>query len=80
MTAVSGTGSSSGAGIAYNAISGIEAALWDLNGKIVGVPAVRLLGGAFRDRVEVYADLHGGTELAQHLVADAVSPAVLDHR
>jgi gluconate/galactonate dehydratase len=63
MTAVSGTGSSSGAGIAYNAISGIEAALWDLNGKIVGLPAVRLLGGASRDRVEVYADLHGGTEL-----------------
>lgn len=63
MTAVSGTGSSSGAGIAYNAISGIEAALWDLNGKMVGVPVVRLLGGSFRDRVEVYADLHGGTEL-----------------
>ena len=63
MTAVSGTGSSSGAGIAYNAISGMEAALWDLNGRILGVPVVRLLGGAYRDRVEVYADLHGGTEL-----------------
>ena len=63
MTAVSGTGSSSGAGIAYNAISGIEAALWDLNGKITGLPVVRLLGGAYRDRVEIYADLHGGTEL-----------------
>ena len=30
MTAVSGTGSSSASGIAYNAISGIETALWDL--------------------------------------------------
>jgi len=63
MTAVSGTGSSTGAGIAYNAISGIETALWDLNGKITGLPVVRLLGGAQRDRVEIYADLHGGTEL-----------------
>lgn len=63
MTAVSGTGSSSGAGIAYNAISGIETALWDLNGKITGQPVVRLLGGAHRERVAVYADLHGGTEL-----------------
>ena len=63
MTAVSGTGSSSGAGIAYNAISGIEAALWDLNGKITGQPVVRLLGGAHREQVAVYADLHGGTEL-----------------
>lgn len=63
MTAVSGTGSSTGAGIAYNAISGIETALWDLNGKISGLPVVRLLGGAHRDRVEIYADLHGGTQL-----------------
>jgi L-alanine-DL-glutamate epimerase-like enolase superfamily enzyme len=63
MTAVSGTGSSSGAGIAYNAISGIETALWDLDGRIAGLPVVQLLGGALRDRVAVYADLHGGTEL-----------------
>lgn len=63
MTAVSGTGSSSGAGIAYNAISGLETALWDLDGKIAGLPVVQLLGGAHRERVAVYADLHGGTEL-----------------
>jgi L-alanine-DL-glutamate epimerase-like enolase superfamily enzyme len=63
MTAVSGTGSSTGAGIAYNAISGIEAALWDLNGKRLGEPVVRLLGGAHRREVAIYADLHGGTEL-----------------
>lgn len=63
MTSVSGTGSSTAAGIAYNAISGIEAALWDLNGKRLGEPVVRLLGGAHRREVAVYADLHGGTEL-----------------
>ena len=63
MTAVSGTGSSTGAGIAYNAISGIETALWDLAGKRTGEPVVRLLGGAMRHEVAVYADLHGGTEL-----------------
>jgi L-alanine-DL-glutamate epimerase-like enolase superfamily enzyme len=64
MAAISGSGSSSASGIAYNAISGIEAALWDLNGKLLGVPVVRLLGGAFRDSVDVYADLHAGGELA----------------
>jgi L-alanine-DL-glutamate epimerase-like enolase superfamily enzyme len=63
MTAVSGSGSSAGAGIAYNAISGIEAALWDLNGKRVGEPVARLLGGAYRSSVDVYVDAHGGTEL-----------------
>jgi L-alanine-DL-glutamate epimerase-like enolase superfamily enzyme len=36
------------------ALSGIEVALWDLAGKILGVPATTLLGGAFRDRVRVY--------------------------
>jgi L-alanine-DL-glutamate epimerase-like enolase superfamily enzyme len=40
------------------AASGIEIALWDLAGKILGVPASTLLGGRFRDRVRVYN--HGG--------------------
>jgi L-alanine-DL-glutamate epimerase-like enolase superfamily enzyme len=36
------------------ATSGIEMALWDLAGKILGVPASTLLGGRFRDKVRVY--------------------------
>jgi len=36
------------------AISGIEMAIWDLNGKILDVPTWKLLGGKFRDRVRVY--------------------------
>ena len=36
------------------AVSGIEMALWDLAGKILEVPAWKLLGGKFRDRVRVY--------------------------
>lgn len=36
------------------AASGIEMALWDLAGKILGVPASTLLGGQFRDKVRVY--------------------------
>lgn len=50
-------------GISNNAISGIETALWDLNGRALGAPVVQLLGGAFRDKVAVYADLHAGGEL-----------------
>lgn len=38
------------------AVSGIEIALWDLAGKILGVPATTLLGGKFRDRVRMYYD------------------------
>ena len=59
--ATSGAGSI--AGIIYNAISGIEAALWDLLGQWLEVPIYRLLGGKFRDRVRVYADCHGGEAL-----------------
>ena len=36
------------------AASGIEMALWDLAGKILGVPSTVLLGGKFRDKVRVY--------------------------
>jgi len=42
-------------GTYVEAISGIDIALWDLLGKILGVPVCRLLGGAFRAKVKVYA-------------------------
>lgn len=36
------------------AMSGIEMALWDLAGKLLGVPTHKLLGGKFRDKVRLY--------------------------
>ena len=57
------SGAGSPAGIVYNAISGMEAALWDLVGKAYGVPIHRLLGGRFRDSIRVYADCHAGEAL-----------------
>lgn len=53
------SGAGSVAGIIYNAISGIDAALWDVLGQSLGVPIYRLLGGKFRDKVRIYADCHG---------------------
>ena len=38
------------------AISGIDMALWDIAGKVLGVPVYRLLGGACRDRIRLYAN------------------------
>lgn len=49
----------SGAG--RSVISGLELALWDLNGKALGVPVYQLIGGKVRDRVPVYAS--GGPSL-----------------
>ncbi|NWF69996.1 MAG: mandelate racemase/muconate lactonizing enzyme family protein [Chloroflexi bacterium] len=59
--AASGTGSL--AGIIWNAISGIEAALWDLKGKYLGLPIWQLLGGKFRDEVRIYLDCHAAGAL-----------------
>jgi galactonate dehydratase len=36
--------------------SGVEIACWDLLGKSLGAPLQRLLGGAERERVPVYAN------------------------
>jgi D-galactarolactone cycloisomerase len=41
-------------GMPIQALSGIDIALWDLTGKIAGLPLVKLLGGQHRDRIPVY--------------------------
>jgi galactonate dehydratase len=68
------------------AISGIDIALWDILGKIHGVPCHKLWGGPVRDYVRLYSHLGGGrmedfydtdpadasryADLAQQTVAD----------
>jgi galactonate dehydratase len=42
------------------AISGIDIALWDILGKVHGVPCHRLWGGPVRDYVRTYCHLGGG--------------------
>ena len=42
-------------GIAIHAISGLDIALWDIKGKVLGKPVYELLGTPQRDRVRAYA-------------------------
>lgn len=51
-------GSGATAGTTVTAISGIEIALWDTAGKILGVPVCKLLGGQYRSAVRAYWTQH----------------------
>ncbi|MCL5999038.1 MAG: mandelate racemase/muconate lactonizing enzyme family protein [Chloroflexi bacterium] len=59
-------------------LSGIDIALWDLAGKLLGQPVSRLLGGNFRTEIPLYSHCAGGDflsrdawrERAQQLKAD----------
>jgi L-alanine-DL-glutamate epimerase-like enolase superfamily enzyme len=49
-------------GIAIHAMSGIDMALWDIKGKVLGLPIWKLLGGGFHQRIRAYASsLFGAT-------------------
>ncbi|MFV0416354.1 MAG: mandelate racemase/muconate lactonizing enzyme family protein [Chthoniobacterales bacterium] len=43
-------------GASMCAISGMDMALLDLKGKVLGVPCYELLGGAFRNKIRLYAN------------------------
>ncbi len=45
------------------AIAGIDIALWDILGKVAGLPICTLLGGSYRDRILMYASIGGGAPL-----------------
>lgn len=44
----------SSTGVEYRAASAIDIALWDLFGKVCGMPVYQMLGGLCRDRIRVY--------------------------
>lgn len=50
-----------GGAVIMAAISGIEHALWDIAGKVAGLPVYMLLGGKCRDKVRVYQGTGGKT-------------------
>ena len=48
-----------GGPVLMSALAGLEQALWDLKGKVVGLPAWEMLGGQVRDKVRAYAWIGG---------------------
>jgi len=48
-----------GGAVIMSALSGLEQALWDLKGRVLGLPAWQMLGGKVRNRVRSYAWIGG---------------------
>ena len=51
-------------GVVINAISGVDLAIWDLLGNVLGLPVYKLLGGATKVRIPAYCT---GNDTEQHL-------------
>ncbi|MEO6003909.1 MAG: mandelate racemase/muconate lactonizing enzyme family protein [Opitutus sp.] len=62
--------------IAMSATAILEIACWDIMGKALNLPVYRLLGGAVRDRIKLYANGWYKTERTPTAFADAALAAV----
>jgi galactonate dehydratase len=51
--------------VVLSAMSAIEQALWDIKGKVAGLPVYELLGGRCHDRIKLYANGPGGATLEE---------------
>ena len=58
------------------AVSGLEQAMWDITGKVCGVPIHKLLGGPVRERIRVYAYGWGEGGWDSGIIAERASEVV----
>lgn len=58
--------------------SGIDIALWDLAGKILGQPVSKLLGGNFRDEIPLYSHCGGGDYFSKEAWRDRAQELMQD--
>ncbi len=65
-------------GFVFEAISGIDTALWDILGQAAGLPVYKVLGGAGRDRVPCYTSSVYFAEI-EEMVREATAQVRLGH-
>ena len=60
----------------YCAFAGVEIALWDILGKRLNAPVYKLLGGACRDTIPVYANIYSPTPQTPDALAEIAAQQV----
>jgi len=68
-----------GGPILTSSLSGIDVALWDIRGKVAGLPVYALLGGPVRDRIALYANI-GDSSIPSVLRERAAAAKALGYR
>ena len=63
-------------GAHLEAMAGVDIALWDILGKVTGMPVCTLLGGCYREKVQMYASIGGGAALTPAQMAARVEDAL----
>lgn len=65
-------------GIQPEGIAGVDIALWDILGKVTKLPIHALLGGAYRDKIPLYASIGGGSHMSVNNMVKAVETKLAD--
>lgn len=65
-------------GLQPEALSGVDIALWDILGKVAGLPISQLLGGKRRDSVRMYSSIGGGAAATAAAMAKRAEEAIAD--
>jgi L-alanine-DL-glutamate epimerase-like enolase superfamily enzyme len=66
-------------GALTSALAALDIALWDLKGKLTGLPVYKLIGGAWKTALPFYASIGGNGERSVDQVCAAVEQRLKDH-
>ena len=66
-------------GALTGALAALDIALWDLKGKLTGLPIYKLIGGAWKTAIPFYASIGGNAERSVEQVERIVEQRLKDH-